>query len=83
MAQSTPPREALGSDGSDTPLSEVATPRGQSPATVDGEGTSQSCPNDGGSASEADEAPTHPTEIEQSGGPLSTDPNDRPREAGV
>jgi len=64
--QSTPLREALGSNGSDTPLSKVATPRGQSPEMVNEEGTSQSCPNDGGSVSEADEAPTRPTEGEQS-----------------
>jgi len=83
-AQSTPHGEAPDSDGSDTPFSEAATLCGQSPETVNGEGTSQSCPNDGRSASEADEARTLPTEIEQSGGSSisydSADNTDRPRE---
>jgi len=61
-AQSTPPREALGSDGSDTPPSEGATPRGQSPAKVDGEGTSQSGPHDEGSTDEAETSHTWPRE---------------------
>jgi len=61
-AKSRPPREALGSDGSDTPPSEGATPRGQSPAKVDGEGTSQGSPHDGGSTDEADMLPTWPRE---------------------
>jgi len=68
-AQSTPHREAPDSNGSDTPFSEATRPRGQSPATVNRKGTLQSCPNDEGSASEADEAPTPQTEIEQFGGP--------------
>jgi len=46
---STPPIEDLGSDESDTPPSEGATPRGQSPAQEDGAGASQSGPLDEGS----------------------------------
>jgi len=81
--QSSPPREALGSEGSDTPNSEVATPRGQSPETVDREDAVQGCPVDWGSASEADEAPTRLTEMKQLSGPPLTDNTDGHREAGA
>jgi len=82
-AQSTPPREAPDPDGSNTPLSEAATPRGQSPAMVNEEGPLQSYPNDGGSASEADDTSTPPTEIEQYGSPPSTDNTGGTRESGA
>jgi len=82
-AQSTPPREALDSDGSDTIFSEVTTPRGQSPETVDGGDDVQGCPVDRGSASEADEAPTRPKETKQPSGPPITHNTDRHRKAGA
>jgi len=61
-AQPPPPREALGSDESDTPPSEGNTPRGQSPVMVDGECTSQSSPRDEGSTDEAETSHTLPRE---------------------
>jgi len=80
-AELTPPGEVLGSDGSDTPPSEAATPRGNSPETVNWRAALQGCQVNWGSASEADEPPTRPTEKQQPSGPPSTDHTDGYRES--
>jgi len=64
-AQPTPPltapRGALGSDGSNTPPSDVATSRGQSPETVDWRGALEGCQVNWGATSEAEEPSARPT----------------------
>jgi len=79
--QSTPPRVALGPVGSETPPSEVATPRGQSPEMVDWRGALDGCQVDWGAASETDESSTRPTENEQTSDTSVTDDADRYRES--
>jgi len=79
--QSAPPRLALESDGSDTPPSEVITPREQSPELVDWRGALDSCQVDWGATREADESSTGPTEDEQPSYTSAPDDTDRYRES--
>jgi len=66
--QSTPPRVVLVSDGSDTTPSEIATPRGQSPVTVDRRGALDGCQVDWGVTCEADKSFTRLTENKKPSG---------------
>jgi len=61
-AQQTPPREALGSDGPDTPPRNVPTPGGHSPEKVDWGGTG-----------ELYRSPTRPTMNDKPSGPSDTE----------
>jgi len=80
-AQPMPPREAHAPDGPDTPPSEVATSRGQSPETVDWGVALNGCQVDWGAASEMEESPTRPTENEQPSNPSAPDDADSHRES--
>jgi len=72
-AQPTSPEESRQSDEPDTPPSEVATPRGESPEMVDWEAGLNDYQVDWGGADEADTSPTWPRETKQPSGSLVTD----------